>query len=29
MENKIAVSGKQTKVGSLLKNYVTESLSLT
>ena len=29
MENKIAVSGKQTKVGSSLKNYVTESLSLT
>ena len=29
MENKITVSGKQTKVGSSLKNYVTESLSLT
>ena len=29
MESKILVSGKQTKVGSSLKNYVIESLSLT
>ena len=29
MENKVSVSGKQTKVGSSLKNYVTNSINST